>query len=163
MRMKAGFCCLFLTWCGGAAASGQGNLRTIEVKAVAEVAVTTLQKGRTVTVLAPADRLVPGDTVIYTLEIRNVGTADVVAPSISRAVPEHMVYVADSASGPGAEVSYSVDGGVTFARPENLRVSDAARGSRRAVGADYTHIRWNLRITLKAKSVAYARFRAVVK
>jgi hypothetical protein len=74
-----------------------------------------------------------------------------------------MVYVADSATGPGAEVTYSVDGGHFFGRPEGLRVMSSDGRSRRAIASDYTHIRWNLRMTLKSKSVAYARFRAVVK
>jgi uncharacterized repeat protein (TIGR01451 family) len=149
--------------CVCAPVSGQATLPTIDVKAIAEVEVTTSQDGHDVVVLAPADRVVPGDAVIYTLEIRNRGAADIVRPVISRAVPAHMVYVADSATGPGAEVTYSVDGGVTFGHPEGLRVMSSEGRSRRAVASDYTHIRWNLRMTLKSKSVAYARFRAVVK
>jgi hypothetical protein len=34
---------------------------------------------------------------------------------------------------------------------------------RPATAADYTHIRWQLKHSLKGNSVAFARFRAVVK
>jgi uncharacterized repeat protein (TIGR01451 family) len=148
-------------------ASGQATLPAIDVRVIAEVEVPAHQQereeARDRTTLAPVNRVVPGDSVIYTLEIRNRSQADVVAPVVTRPVPAHMMYVADSATGPGADVTYSVDGGVTFDRPENLRNSGADRHARRANASDYTHIRWNLRITLKPKSVAYARFRAVVK
>ena len=72
--------------------------------------------------LVPADRVVPGDEVFYTLEIRNTGSQPLPAPTVDFAVPEHMRYVANSAVGAGAEVSFSVDGGRTFDRPENLMV-----------------------------------------
>ena len=62
----------------------------------------------------PADRVVPGDEVIYTLEIRNTGARSLPPPTVDYPVPEHMRYVADSAVGAGAEVSYSIDGGRSF-------------------------------------------------
>jgi len=144
-------------------ASGQATSEALVIKAVAEVETRAVQDGRDIVKLAPADRVVPGDQVIYTLEIRNSGRTAVRDPIVTYAVPSHMMYVADSATGPGAEVRYSVDDGHFFDRPENLRVSDADGHSRPAKPDDYTHIRWKLRNTLKSKSVAFARFRAVVK
>jgi len=145
------------------AASGQATSQPLVIKAVAEVETRAVQDGRDIVKLAPANRVVPGDQVIYTLEIRNPGRTAVRDPVVTYAVPSHMMYVADSATGPGAEVRYSVDDGHFFDRPENLRVSDADGHSRPAKPGDYTHIRWKLRNTLKSKSVAFARFRAVVK
>ena len=113
--------------------------------------------------LVPADRLVPGDRVIYTLEVRNTGATALDAPTVTHPVPEHTRYVADSAVGPGAEVSYSVDGGRSFERPENLTVQGPDGRLRPAVAADYTDIRWQLKNSLKANSVAFVRFRALVK
>jgi hypothetical protein len=107
--------------------------------------------------------VVPGDQVVYTLEIRNVTAASLAAPEIIYAVPVHMAYLAGTASGPGADVSYSADGGHVFDSPENLRVPAVGGQPRTAQPGDYTHIRWNLRHALKSRSVAFARFRAVVK
>ena len=135
----------------------------LAVKTVAEVELRATESGREVVKLVPADRVVPGDRVIYTLEVRNTGAAVVVSPSVTNAIPEHMRYVADSAVGPGAEVTYSVDGGHSFDQAENLNVQAADGQMRPAVAADYTHIRWQLKNNLKTNSVAFVRFRAVVK
>jgi uncharacterized repeat protein (TIGR01451 family) len=113
--------------------------------------------------LVPADRVVPGDEVFYTLEIRNTGSRPLPPPTVDFAIPEHMRYIANSAVGAGAEVSYSVDGGHTFDRPENLAVAAGGGDPRLATAADYTHIRWRLKHALQAKAMALARFRAVVK
>jgi uncharacterized repeat protein (TIGR01451 family) len=113
--------------------------------------------------LVPADRVVPGEEVFYTLEIRNIGTKPLPPPTVDFAIPEHMRYIANSAVGAGAEVSYSIDGGHTFDRAENLSVVAAGGDARLATPADYTHIRWRLKHALQAKAMALARFRAVVK
>src|SRR5260370_10901168 len=145
------------------AASGQATSGALVVKAVAEVETRAVQDGRDIVKLAPANRVVPGDQVIYTLEIRNPGRTAVRDPIITYPVPSHMMCVADSATGPGAEVRYSVDGGHFFDRPEKPRVSDADGHSRPAKPDEYTHIRWKLKNTLKSKSLAFSPFRAVVK
>jgi uncharacterized repeat protein (TIGR01451 family) len=128
---------------------------TLDVKATAAV--------RHDHALVPADRVVPGDEVFYTLEIRNTGAKPLPPPTVDFAIPEHMRYIANSAVGAGAEVSYSVDGGHTFDRPENLSVVARGGDPRLATAADYTHIRWRLKHALQAKAMALARFRAVVK
>jgi len=136
---------------------------TISVKSIAEVESRRADGGRGTAKLVRADRVVPGDEVIYTLVVRNTGAAAVAAPTVTQPVPEHTLYVADSAVGPGAEVSYSVDGGRTFDRAENLTVQGADGHARPALAADITHIRWQLKNSLKSNSVAFVRFRAVVK
>jgi uncharacterized repeat protein (TIGR01451 family) len=144
-------------------AAAQVPLSPLAIKAIAEVESRSTVAGREAVKLVPADRVVPGDRVIYTLEVRNTGTADVDAPTVTHPIPEHMQYVANSAVGPGADVSYSVDGGHRFERAENLTTPGADGRPRRAVAADYTDIRWQLKMTLKANSVVFVRFRALVK
>jgi uncharacterized repeat protein (TIGR01451 family) len=135
----------------------------VEVKAIAEVESRTVEHGREVRKLLPADRVVSGDWIIYTLEVRNTAPTAIPAPTVTYPVPEHMSYVADSAVGPATEVSYSVDGGHRFDAPENLKVQDADGQRRLAAAAEYTHIRWQLKHGLKGNSVAFVRFRARVK
>jgi len=134
-----------------------GRPAALEVKATAAV-----RQGHE---LVPADRVVPGDEVFYTLEIRNTGSTPLPPPTVDFAIPEHMRYIANSAVGAGAEVSYSIDGGRTFDRPENLMVAGGggSGGLHTATVAEYTHIRWRLKHVLKSKAMALARFRAVVK
>jgi len=144
-------------------AAGQAPAEPLAVRSIAEVETRTVVAGREAVKLVPADRVVPGDRVIYTLEARNTAAAALEAPIIIFPVPEYMRYVANSAVGPGAEVSYSVDGGHHFDSAENLTLLGAAGRPRRAAAADYTHIRWQLKHSLKPNSVAFVRFRAVVK
>ena len=144
-------------------AAAQTVVDPLAVKAIAEVESRTLEGGKGVVKLIPADRVVPGDRVIYTLEVRNTGAAELAEPVVVHPIPEHMQYVASSAVGPGAAVAYSVDGGRSFDVAENLTVRGADGQPRPAAAADYTHIRWRLKNPLKPNSVAFVRFRAVVK
>jgi len=146
-----------------ALSAGQVPGDPLAIRSIAEVESRSLVAGREVVKLIPADRVVPGDRVIYTLEVRNSGATAVDAPIVTHPVPEHMRYVADSAVGPGAEVTYSVDGGHSFGRAENLKVLGVDGRPRPAVAADYTDIRWQLKNSLKVNSVAFVRFRALVK
>ena len=135
----------------------------IEIKAIAEVRQPSQTRGRESTKLIPAERVVSGDTVFYTLEVRNAGASSVLRPVVTYAVPEHTFYIPDSSVGPGTEVTYSVDAGRSFDAPENLRIQEPGGEWRAATAADYTHIRWQLKNPLKANSVAFVRFRARVK
>jgi uncharacterized repeat protein (TIGR01451 family) len=159
----AGLCAVLLALSPAVLAVGQVPAGSLAIRSIAEVESRSLAAGREVVKLVPADRVVPGDRVIYTLEVRNTGATALDAPVVTHPVPEHMRYVADSAVGPGAEVSYSVDGGHSFERAENLKVLGVDGRPRPAVAADYTDIRWQLKNTLKANSVAFVRFRALVK
>jgi uncharacterized repeat protein (TIGR01451 family) len=144
-------------------AVGQAVSDPIAIKAIAEVEQRTLERGHETSKLVPADRVVPGDRVFYTLEARNTGDAAVVSPIVTYPIPAHMQYVADSAVGPGTVVSFSVDGGRSFDTAENLKIKTEEGSLRAAVAADYTHIRWQLKKSLKVNSVAFVRFRALVK
>jgi uncharacterized repeat protein (TIGR01451 family) len=136
----------------------------VEIKAVAEVRTQVPSgDGRMVWRFLPAAELRQGDEVFFTLDIRN--TSPVVAPDVEVIwpVPANTVYVRGSASGPAAEISFSVDGGHTFARGTQLRARDASGSERPATERDYTHIRWRLRYPLAPQAVALARFRAIFR
>ncbi|HEY2780006.1 MAG TPA: hypothetical protein VGI90_04485 [Steroidobacteraceae bacterium] len=145
------------------AATAQKSSDPIAVKAIAEVEQATHEHGRDANKLAAADRVVSGDAVIYTLEVRNTAATTVPPPTVTYPVPDHMVYTADSAVGPATQITYSVDGGRSFNVPENLTIAEPGGELRPATAADYTHIRWQLKNALKSNSVAFVRFRARVK
>ena len=136
-------------------ASGEPASGAVQVRAIAEI--------ETGAKLAPAKRVVSGDRVLYTLEIRNAGATTAPPPLVDYPIPAHTWYVGDSAVGPGGEILFSVDGGLSFDRPENLRVAGPNGDLRAAVATEYTHIRWQLKNSLKANSVAFVRFRVLVK
>jgi uncharacterized repeat protein (TIGR01451 family) len=158
-RFSTGFLALLL----GAIAHAQAPSDPLEVRAIAEVESKSVESGHAAVKLIPADRVVPGDRVIYTLEARNTGATALDTPIVTYAIPDHMRYLLNSAVGPGAEVRFSIDGGHSFDRAENLKVSGPDGRPRAAVGADITHIRWQLKNSLQANSVAFVRFRALVQ
>lgn len=135
----------------------------LSIKAIAEVEQSSQALSRETTKLIPADRVVSGDSVFYTLEVRNTAPTSVQRPVVTYAVPAHMIYTADSAVGPGTQVTYSVDDGHSFDAPENLKIQEPGGNVRAATAADYTHIRWQLKNALKGNSVAFVRFRAQMK
>jgi uncharacterized repeat protein (TIGR01451 family) len=135
----------------------------ISIRAIAEVEHSSPSPGGETTKVIPADRVVSGDTVIYTLEVRNTAPTTVPRPVVTYAIPTHMTYTPDSAVGPGTEITYSVDACRSFDAPENLKIQEPGGQLRAATAADYTHIRWQLKNALKANSVAFLRFRARVK
>jgi len=134
----------------------------VTVNTTAELVKTTITNGKVRIELSPADRLVGGDEVIYTVEVRNRGAVGIDHYAFTSPIPAHMSYVANSAVAPGADISFSVDGGQSFDTPDNLSVHGADGKQRPALAADYTHIRWVLRNRLKAGSMTLARFRAAV-
>src|SRR5487761_2359075 len=111
----------------------------------------------------PAVHLVPADPVVYTLAVRNIGVDPAPTVVVTSPIPRGMRYVAGSAVGPAAELSFSVDGGRSYALPAQLTVLGPDGKSRAADPADYTNIRWVLADTLQAGSVAFVRFRAVLR
>jgi len=146
-----------------AAAVAQPATDPLVIKAIAEVEQSSHAHGRESRKLVAADRVVSGDAVMYTLEVRNTAATSLPRPTVTYPVPEHMTYTPDSAVGPGADVTYSVDAGRSFDAPENLKVQEPGGQVRAATAVDYTHIRWQLKNALKGNSVAFVRFRARVK
>jgi uncharacterized repeat protein (TIGR01451 family) len=109
---------------------------------------------------ASADQLKMGEEIFYTVRVRNVNNASVVDPVVIKSIPRNTRYVANSATGPASLIDFSVDGGVTFAAPEQLFVETLAGVRRPAQLEDYTTIRWRLRHPLAAGATALLRFRA---
>jgi len=110
-----------------------------------------------------AARVVPGDEVIYTIHYMNVGKESADSVVITNPVPSHMMYKDGSASGEGTAITFSVDGGKTYASPENLKVLDSEGKERRAKASDYTHARWTFMESLLPETGGYVSFRAILK
>lgn len=160
---KSLFGLLFLTSAGAADLTPQTTTPQLAVRVVAEVQTRVSDHGSQYTQMAPADKVVPGDLVYYTLEVRNEGTGSLPSPGVVQGVPPHMVYVANSASGPGCEITFSVDGARSFERPDRLKVTLPDGTQRAALARDYTHVRFRMASLVKAHSIVFMRFRARVK
>jgi len=110
----------------------------------------------------PAARVVPGSEVVWTTTARNNCSKPAEKVVIDQPVPEHMVFIADSAVGGGAQITLSVDG-KDYA-PANALTAHNADGSARAARAtDVRSVRWTLTGPIAPQSEFTARFRAVLQ
>jgi uncharacterized repeat protein (TIGR01451 family) len=133
----------------------------IALKSVAEVEQEVVDtKGQKSVQLVPATRVVPGVVVVWTVTADNVCKQPSDKVTINNAIPEHMTYVANSATGPGADITYSLDG-VSFGSADQLTVQENG-AARKARADEYKHIRWMFRSSLAPGAQAVARFRAVL-
>lgn len=136
---------------------------SVETELVAEVRENVSPAaGREAYRFVPAKLLTQGQIVYYTLRITNPTAVFAREVTVVQPVPANTAYIADSASGPAAVVSYSVDGGQTFGPPKALQI-EVEGVTQPAQAAQYTHIRWRLRNPLAPGATALARFCAVFR
>jgi uncharacterized repeat protein (TIGR01451 family) len=99
--------------------------------------------------LVPARSAAPGEIVEYALTYVNRGDEAATDAIINDPIPSGSTYVANSASGDGAEITFSSDGGKSFATAVKLtyeiRLPSGAVEKRVATPAEYTHVRWKLK------------------
>ena len=148
--------------CGfGSQAFAQGAQGCIVLKSTAEISKEVVdEKGVKTTKMVPAEKVVPGTEVTWTVTANNICKQPSDKVTINNAVPAHMSYVADSASGAGSDITFSLDG-TAFAKPAELTVKE--NGATRVARADeYKHIRWVFKDSLAPGATASASFRAVL-
>ncbi len=92
----------------------------------------------------PADKVIPGETIIYTLDYFNDKTEAAEQLVFTMPVPKEVIYKEGSVEAQGAKTVYSADGGKTFAPRETLSVKGADGKMRPAKAEDITHIRWTV-------------------
>ncbi|MBK7903723.1 MAG: DUF11 domain-containing protein [Proteobacteria bacterium] len=143
-----------------AEATGSGPLATsIEVQ---KLEISVGPGGEEIRRWAPAERLNAGDEIHYTVRVHNPGKQAVDTVVVTKRLPFGVRYLRGSATGPAAEVQFSIDGGETYATPEMLAraAGGGKKGLRKPLENDYTHVRWVLRKPLGPASTALLRFRA---
>ncbi len=124
---------------------------SIELRAVAEVEEEFVnEKGEIEIRRADAATVVPGSEVLYTIYYLNLDDEPADNVVITNPIPGHMLLVEGSVVGDGAEVTFSADGGKTYAAADHLTVIEQDGRERLADASDYTHIRWELNQTLAA-------------
>lgn len=131
------------------------NVRTV----VQKEEVTLTDGGETQRKLVPADTVVPGDDVVYTITFTNISDESAENIVITNPISESLTYVPGSAFGPGAVIEFSVDNGKTFAAADALTI-EIDGDTRPAKPEDFTHVRWTLQNELQAGAQGMARFRA---
>lgn len=134
---------------------GYLNVRTV----VQKEEVVVADSGETQRSLVPADTVVPGDDVVYTITFVNISDESADNVVITNPISRNLTYVEGSAFGPGTVIEFSVDDGKSFAAPDELMV--ATNGEERPAAAeDFTHVRWTMQDELQAGAQGVARFKA---
>ncbi len=115
----------------------------VELTMVAEKELVSINEAGEVEVnhIAP-NIVIPGDVIVYSVNYQNVGDDIADSTYITNAIPEHMTYMEESASGEGTDIAFSVDGGRRFGKPTQLTVLNKEGEAVPATMGDYTHIRW---------------------
>ncbi len=142
------------------AAQAQGHLDVRTTVHKQEVFIN--EQGESETRLVPADVVVPGESVFYTITFTNVSDQPADNVVITNPIAEDLMYVDGSAFGPGTEIQFSVDGGATFAPAGELNVIEGDE-LRKAEAKDFTHVRWVMQTDLDAGAQGTARFAAVLE
>jgi uncharacterized repeat protein (TIGR01451 family) len=143
-----------------AEATGSGPLETsFEVQ---QLVIEQGANGSEVRRWVPAGRLNAGDEIHYTVRVRNPGKSPVENVVVTKRLPLGVHYLRNSATGPAAEVQFSIDGGKTFATADSLAraAGGGKKAQRPALEGEYTHVRWVLGKRLGPASTALLRFRA---
>jgi uncharacterized repeat protein (TIGR01451 family) len=110
---------------------------------VFEVVTITTEDGSKQDQWQQPDKLLPGERVGYQIEVNNKGTEPAANIVIANPIPDHTVYVQDSAKGLNTNIEFSVNNGKTFAQPAQLFVEKEGKRVQ-ASAEDFTQVRWKL-------------------
>jgi len=137
---------------------GEGDSATIEVTAASAACPwRTDRASDTAVVATPAMTLIkavsdasgpPGTLLTYTVTYLSNGATPAYNVAIVDAVPDYTVYAAGSASGAGATIEFSHDGGASFDGSE---------------AAPVTHLRWSFSAPLAPGDTGQVSFQAAIQ
>ena len=145
-------------WAQAPAAGGN-----IEFKNVAEVEVSaTGADGKAEKKRVPVQKAVPGTEVIYTSTFKNISKKPAGKILINNPIPANTTLVAASAFGENMEITFSADGGKTWAPAAQVKVKGADGKERMAGLSEFTHIRWSYLGELPPGQQGVAGFRVVI-
>jgi uncharacterized repeat protein (TIGR01451 family) len=121
----------------------------IEISVAQLKEVVETKAGRPTVRLVPTAEAQPGDVVQYVLTYANRGDEPARDAVIDDPIPKGTTYLANTAAGEGAEITFSSDGGRTYAPAVKLtyevELPNGAVEKRIATPSDYTHVRWTLK------------------
>jgi len=109
-----------------------------------------------------AEKVVPGEEVIYSLRFSNDAADAADAIVLVMPVPPEVSYVEGTVAGEDANITFSADGGQTYVARGRLTVAEEGV-ERPAKSNEITHIKWTLDNPLPARAKSEVSFRAILK
>lgn len=134
----------------------------LKLNSRSEKEVVVVKEGAKTVTLIPAEKVVPGDVVLFTNHYKNEGKQPAEDVVISNPVPKHMTYLDGSAFGEGATITFSFDKGKSFDTPGRLVKTEKGK-KRTARAEEYTHIRWTFKNPIPPGKEGDLGFRARLK
>ncbi len=138
----------------------------ISITMMTEKEVTVVKNGEQVKTYLKVKTTSPGDTIMYTLEYENKGDEVATDVLINDPIPQGTSYVAESATGPGSDITYSIDKGKTYKKPSLLsyevKLPNGKMEKRVASSEEYSNIRWVVK-TVPAGGKGKVTFKVHVK
>ena len=109
-----------------------------------------------------AEKVSPGEEVIYTLNFENRDDRAAEDIVLVMPVPAEIIYLEGSIVGDGATASFSADGGQTYLNRGRLTVIENG-AVRPARGNEITHIKWTLTQALAPRATGVVSYRGILK
>ncbi|MEQ1930609.1 MAG: hypothetical protein ABL957_08765 [Parvularculaceae bacterium] len=109
-----------------------------------------------------AERVKPGESVIYTLKYKNEEQKAAEGLILVMPIPRDVTYVEGSVAGALSNVTFSADGGQTYVARGRLTVTQDGE-ERAATNGDITHVKWSLSGAVPPKGAGEVSFRGVLK
>ena len=123
----------------------------------------TNEDGQVVTTRIAADEVLPGQTVVYILTYTNDKSEVASGIVLTMPVPGELDYVEGSANIPETELTFSADGGSTFAQRDAVLTRDEDGKFVTAKAEDITHVRWKVLTSVAPGTSGELAYKAVLK
>lgn len=134
----------------------------IKVWSKAETMTTVEKDGKKTEKKIPAVKVLPGKVVYYTTEFKNISKKSVDGINIINPIPKLTTYIGKSAAGANTTVTFSIDGGKTWATPDKLKKKGKDGKMVVASAENYTHIRWKHKGPLQSGKTGKATFQVTL-
>jgi len=119
--------------------------------------------GQVKTELVAVDKVLPGETIVYTITYRNTGDKPAGNVVVSNPIPAEMTYQAGTATGEGTAITFSIDGGKSYKPANELEVLQSDGSRRPARASEYSAIRWRVQQPVAAGASGSVRYQATLK
>jgi len=107
-------------------------------------------------------KVLPGEEVAYSIACTNQGAAPASDVAVSLPIPAEMTLLLPEKV-PGVEITYSIDGGKTYAAFERLVIVAPDGASRPARADDIRWVRWKLAAALAPGTTTRVGCHAILK
>lgn len=150
----------------GTGAFSQNNQQKVSI-AIKVEKIIKVEKGKNwVTKRVSAQDAKKDDILIYTITYTNTAKEAVSDVSVMDPIPQGTEYIAGSASGENAEITFSMDGGKTFgALPLKYKKSnpDGSYEMKVATPSMFTHVKWQIKKKVAPGKSGRVYFKVKVK